>query len=440
MKQSVDLLIVNGTIVTINQQRSIIEHGAVAITHNKISAVGPSNELEQKYVATHTIDATDQIIMPGLVNGHTHAALSLMRGRVEIAEKGAWLKVLWSLEKSFINAESVFWGSYLAGLEMLRGGITTAADMYYFQSSTAAAFDELGLRALVGETYLDQQFSPLSYDLTQSDASFEKLFETYQNHPRIYPALAPHAPYSCSPQTLAHVAALAKKTGCRMLMHVAETIDENNQTSQKSGKRPLAYLAEAKILDAPITLMHGIYLEADEQKELAQRGIGIISNPQSNLKLRSGIAPLNQLIAAGCAVGLGTDSATSNNSLNLFAEIKTALLLHQMFGPINTLTPHDILVAATLGGARALGLGNEIGSLEVGKKADLILIARTEPHHLPHSDIATQLVYATDRSDVDTVIIDGSVVMQHRQLTTTTPQRLADLTDYAARIAQQNPA
>ncbi len=436
-KTHVDLIITGGTVVTMDAARHIYNDGAVAIRGDSIVAVGTHNDIASRYDAARTIDAHDEIVMPGLVNGHAHAAMSLFRGLADDVSLNDWLqKYIFPAEARNVMPDFVTWGTRLGVLEMLRGGTTTYADMYYFEDEVARATKEAGMRGVLGETIIDFP-APDNKSVPQMLAYTENYIKHWQGDPLITPAIAPHSIYTCSTKTLQEAAALAHKYHAPILIHLAEAPFEGEQSRAKYGLSPTAYLENIGVLGPDITAAHCVWVDPGDMKLLASRGVGCVHNPSSNMKLASGASPIVDLIAAGVPVGLGTDGAASNNDLDMFEEMDLAAKLQKLARMDPRALPAEQVVAmATINGARALHMEKQIGSLEAAKKADVILIRTDAPHATPMYNVYSQLVYALKASDADTVIIGGKIVMQHRQmLTLDQPQILAKAREYAKKIA-----
>ena len=435
-KTRVDLIITGGTVVTMDAARHVYNDGAVAVRGDSIVAAGSQSDIASRYDAARTIDATGEIVMPGLINGHQHAAMSLFRGLADDLALNDWLqKYIFPAEARNVTPDFVTWGTRLGVLEMLRGGTTTYADMYYFEDEVARATKEAGMRGVLGETIIDFP-APDNKSVPQMLAYTENYIKHWQGDPLIAPAIAPHSIYTCSTKTLQETAALARKYHAPILIHLSEAPFEGEQSRAKYGLSPTAYLENIGVLGPDITAAHCVWVDAGDMKLLASRDVGCVHNPSSNMKLASGASPVVDLIAAGVPVGLGTDGAASNNDLDMFEEMDLAAKLQKLARMDPRALPEEQVVAmATINGARALHMEKQIGSLEAGKKADVILIRTDAPHATPMYNIYSQLVYALKANDVDTVIVGGKIVMEHRRmLTLDEPQILARAREYAKKI------
>src|SRR5258706_11327487 len=419
-KVKADLIVTGGTIVTMDGPRHIYDDGAVVVTGDTIVAVGPRLELEAKYAATRAIDAKDTLVLPGFINGHTHVPMTLFRGIHDDVTLSDWLfKYIFPAEAKNVNEEFVRWGTRLAAAEQIRGGVTTFADMYYFEDAVAAETKSAGMRGVLGETFID---FPAPDNKTEAEAlSYtEKFLKRWHGDPLIHAAAAPHSIYTCSQNTLQDAAALARKYHAPILIHVAEMKKELDDSLKQNGMSPVQYLEKIGVLGPDLVAAHCIFVDEADRKTLAQHQVGCVHNPSSNMMIASGVAPVPEMRAAGIAVGLGTDGpAGSNNDLDLMEEIDLAAKLAKItkMSPL-ALNALAVVEMATIDGARALHMEKEIGSLEKGKKADLILISLDEPNAVPMYDIYAQLAYALKASDVETVIIGGRGVVRDRKLPT----------------------
>lgn len=419
-KQRVDLLVAGGTVVTMDAQRRVLEDGAVAVRRDAIVAVGPRAELEAKFRPLRRLNARGKIILPGLINTHMHAPMTLLRGLAGDVTLQDWLeKYIFPAEARNVTEEFVAWGTRLAALEMIRGGTTTYADMYYFEDVVARETKAAGLRGVLGETILDFP-APDNKNLTQALAYTENFLKRWKDDPLIRAAVAPHSVYTCSEKTLQQSAALARRYSAPILIHVSETKREVEEVRAKHGLSPVGYLEQIGVLGPDVLAAHCVWVDAADIELLAKRQVGCAHNPSSNMMLASGVAPVIEMRGAGVRLGLGTDGpAGSNNDLDLMEEMDLAAKLQKVtrMDP-RALGAEQVLEMATLGGARALHMEAEIGSLEVGKKADLIVLGSGAPHAVPSYQVYSQIVYALKASDVETVVIGGRTVMENRRVLT----------------------
>ena len=436
--ESVDLLITGGTIVTMNAASEVIEDGEIAIRGDSIIAVGKAPLFPKGVVARQRIDARGKLLLPGLINGHTHVPMTLLRGIAGDVPLDVWLnKYIFPAEAKNVNPDFVRWGTRLGDLEMIRGGTTTYADMYYFEDIVGEETKAAGMRGVLGESWIDFPV-PDNSNEDAAAAYTEKFLQHWQGDPLIHAAVAPHSIYTCSQKTLNDAAAMARKYHAPILIHVAETKKELDDSREKNGRTPVGYLENIGFLGPDVIAAHCVWVNDVDDKILAARGVGCVHNPSSNMMLASGVAPVPEMRAAGVAVGLGTDGpAGSNNDLDLMEEMDLAAKLQK----ISKMDPQALdaktaLAMATIDGARALHLDKEIGSLESGKKADLIILSLDEPNGVPMYNVYSQIVYALKASDVEIVVIGGRIVMRDRRvLTINEPEVLAKAREFGKKIA-----
>ncbi len=440
----VDLIVAGGTIVTMDGERQVMDDGAIAVKGDAIAAVGKRAEIEGKYSAVRRIDARGKLVLPGLINGHTHAPMTLLRGLKDDVTLQEWLeKSIFPAEAKNVNEQYVRWGTRLAALEMIRGGTTTYADMYYFEDAIAEETKAAGMRGVLGETVIDFPV-PDSKTPQQSLEYIERFLKKWKGDALIHAAVAPHSVYTDSEKTLRDSAALARKYGAPILIHVAETKKEVDDSLAKNGMTPVAYLDKLGVLGPDVLAAHCVWVDAGDRALLAKREVGCVHNPSSNMMLASGVAPVVQMRAEGVRLGLGTDGpAGSNNDLDLMEEMDLAAKLQKVtrMDP-RALGARAALEMATIEGARALHMEREIGSLEAGKKADIIVIGLHAPHAVPMYDVYSQIVYALKGSDVETVVIGGKVVMRYgRVLTVDDRAVMAKAREYGAKVKEslRNP-
>jgi 5-methylthioadenosine/S-adenosylhomocysteine deaminase len=437
-KQTVDLLVVGGSIVTMDGYRRILEDGGVAVKGDEIVAVAPRAELEDKYTATQAINASGKLVLPGFINGHTHVPMTLFRGLHDDVTLNDWLyKYIFPAEAKNVNKEFIRWGTRLAAAEQIRGGVTTFADMYYFEDAVAEETKAAGMRGVLGETFIDFP-APDNKSEAEALAYTEKFLNKWQGDPLIRAAAAPHSIYTCSRKTLQDAAALARKYHAPILIHTAEMKKEWEDSQKNNGMSPVQYLDKLGVLGPDVVSAHCIFVDEADRKTLADRQVGCVHNPSSNMMIASGVSPVPEMRTAGVAVGLGTDGpAGSNNDLDLMEEMDLAAKLAKItkLNPL-ALNAKAVVEMATIDGARALHMEKEIGSLETGKKADLIVISLDEPNAVPMYDIYAQLAYALKANDVETVVIGGRVVMRNRKLLTVNEEEaMAKARQYKKSIA-----
>jgi 5-methylthioadenosine/S-adenosylhomocysteine deaminase len=415
----VDMIVRGGTIVTMDAGRRVIEDGAVAVRGGRIVAIGKRADIERGYSAREVIDATGRVVMPGLINGHTHVPMTLFRGLADDLDLNEWLtKYIFPAEAKNVSEEFVRAGTRLGLAEMIRGGTTTYCDMYYFEDAVADETARAGLRGVLGETVID---FPVADNKTheQAMAYTERFVAKWKNDKLITPAIAPHAPYTVSEEHLRDVAAFSKRTNAPIVIHVAETRKEVEDITRDHGASPFDYLARIGFLSDRVIAAHGVHVTDEEIGLIKRFGVGVVHNPQSNMKLASGVAPVPQYLRADVALGLGTDGAASNNDLSMWEEMDTAAKLHKVatFDP-KVVTALEAVEMATVRGARALHMEREIGSIEEGKRADLIVVDMDDLNQVPLYNVYSQLVYATKAADVRTVVVEGRVLMRDRKLLT----------------------
>jgi 5-methylthioadenosine/S-adenosylhomocysteine deaminase len=433
----VDLFVSGGTVITMDAQFRVIEDGAVAIRGDSIVAVGKRSELDQRFGKTKTIDASGTLVLPGMINGHAHAAMSLFRGVAEDHSLDDWLqKYIFPAEARNVNEDFVHWGTKLGVLEMLRGGITTYADMYYFEDVVARVTKEAGMRGVLGETIVDFP-APDHKTPAAALAYAQKFIDRWKNDPLVTPAVAPHSIYTLSTENLKAAAALARSNEVPILIHLAEAPFESELSRARHGASPVAYLERIGILGPDVIGAHCVWVDKADMATLVRFGVGAVHNPSSNMKLASGVMPVVDLLAAGEAVGLATDSAACNNNQDLFQEMNIAAKLQKVFRmDPRALTARQAVEMATIGGARALHLDKKVGSLEEGKLADLILIGTGATHSTPMYNVYSLLVYALNAHDVRTVVIGGEIVMQDRvMLTMNKPEILEKAHEFQRKVS-----
>jgi 5-methylthioadenosine/S-adenosylhomocysteine deaminase len=434
----VGLIVTGGLVVTMDGTRSIYEDGAVAVTGDTIIAVGPRAEIEARYTGAQTIDAKNKLILPGFINGHTHVPMTLFRGIHDDVTLNDWLyKYIFPAEAKNVTEEFVRWGTRLAAAEQIRSGVTTFADMYYFEDAVAEETKAAGMRGVLGETFIDFP-APDNKTNAAMLAYTEKFLQKWQGDPLIHAAPAPHSIYTCSQKTLRDAAALARKYHAPILIHVAEMKKELDDSLKNNGMSPVQYLEKLGVLGPDVVAAHCIFVDEADRKTLVQRQVGCVHNPSSNMMIASGVSPVPEMRTAGIAVGLGTDGpAGSNNDLDLMEEIDLAAKLAKItkMNPL-AINAKAVVEMATIDGARALHMEKEIGSLEKGKKADLILISLDEPNAVPMYDVYAAIAYSLKASDIETVIIGGKVVMRDRKLLTVNEEAaIAKAREYKDKIA-----
>jgi 5-methylthioadenosine/S-adenosylhomocysteine deaminase len=422
-RRAASLVVIGGTVITENAQHRILSPGAIAIGGTDILDVDSPEVIASRYRAAQTIEARDQIVLPGLVNTHTHAPMVMYRGLADDLALMEWLqKYIFPAEARTVSPAMVRTGTRLAALEMIESGTTTYADMYYFEEEIARATREAGLRGVLGQTIIG---FPVADAKTPDEglARAERFINEFRNDPLIVPAVAPHAVYTNDEPTLKAAAALARRYDVPLIIHLAETEDELKSVRERRGSTPTAYLESIGFFGPRTLAAHAIWVNDDDVQILRRRGVAVSHNPESNMKLASGAAPVAKYLAAGVVVGLGTDGAASNNDLDMFEAMRQASFLakHTNRDP-TSLPAAQTLELATIGGARALGLEARIGSLEAGKRADLITVSIASARQTPLYDPISHLVYVTHGDDVRNSIVNGKVLMRDRRVLTLDPR------------------
>ena len=417
--QDVDIVISGGRIIVMDEKDRKIQQGALAISGDTIVAVGNDNEIEKEYAGKKRINATDCLVMPGLINGHTHAAMTCFRGLADDMELMTWLNnYIFPAEAQNVDPELAYWGSLLACAEMIKSGTTTFCDMYIFEDETAQAAKEAGMRCLLGEVLFD--FPSPNFKTPEEGLAYtEKLIKKWSDDPLVNILVEPHALYTCSPSLLSRAKKLADRYHVPLGLHLLENRDEAKLLKEKFGKSAVAFLKETGYLDERFIAFHCVCMEDDDIRMFADHGCKVVHNPESNMKLASGVAPVSMMISAGITVGLGTDGCASNNNLDLFQEMDSAAKLEKSARLDPTImSASTVLHMATSHGAKVLGFDRFVGTLEPGKKADIVIVDMKKPHLTPLYDEYSQLVYAANGADADTVLINGRVVMENRRLLT----------------------
>jgi 5-methylthioadenosine/S-adenosylhomocysteine deaminase len=417
--QSVDYIICGDYVLTMNERMDVLRNGAVAIKGKKIINVDTTDNILKKYSSENIIEGKDRVVLPGLINTHIHAPMVYFRGLADDMPLTEWLQNhIWPAENRWLSPEFVYDATELACAEMLKAGVTTYNDMYFFGDSIAMATKKIGMRAVLGAGILD--FPTAS--AKNSDeylVNAERFAIDWKGDELITPCIAPHAVYTCSPETLKKSKALAEKFNIPLHIHLSETEWEVGEVMVKYGKRPVEHLEAVGFLDNTVLAAHCVWLEENEIDLLAKRRVSVSHCMESNLKLASGFAPVVTMLTAGVKVTFGTDGAASNNDLNILSEMSTTAKVHKALS--NTPTALDAktaLLMATRWGAEALGLGEKIGTIEKGKTADIITINLKKPHLTPLYDVYSHIVYAAMASDVETVIANGKLVVSDRRLIT----------------------
>jgi 5-methylthioadenosine/S-adenosylhomocysteine deaminase len=417
--ERVDLLVLGGTVVTMDSGRRVLRDAGIAVRDGRIIAIDTRVAIRSRYSAVQTIDAQGKLVVPGLINGHTHIPMTLFRGLADDLDLQEWLtKYIFPAEAKNVTEEFVRVGTRLGLAEMIRGGTTTYCDMYYFEDAIADETAKAGVRGVLGETVID---FPVADNKTNAEAMayVERFVKRWKGHELIVPAIAPHAPYTVSEEHLKAARAFSDRTGALIVTHISETKREVDDSLKARGASPVVYLERIGFLNERVIAAHMVWPQPGETEILKRLRVGVVHNPQSNMKLASGVSPVPRMMKEGLFVGLGTDGAASNNDLNMWEEMDTAAKLHKVFNADpKVLSAQQAFELATIRGAEALHLEKEIGSLEVGKRADIVIIERDSLHQIPLYNVYSDLVYATKSHDVQTVVINGRIVMRNRKLLT----------------------
>lgn len=440
-KTTVDILLVNAHVLTMDQNLQQFSSGAVAIKGDTVVAAGAQADLLEKFTAAEVFDCQGMVAMPGLVNAHTHVPMTLLRGLADDLRLDVWLMgYMMPVERKFVNPEFVRLGTKLACAEMIKSGITTFADMYYFEDDIAAATSEAGMRALCAETVMKYP-TPDAGSYEEAIRYSREFIQKWKGHPLIVPSVAPHSVYTCTDEIWWEATKLAVEYDIPMHTHIAETSLEQENIRLEKNMPVIPYLKKQGIFEAKVLAAHCVHVDDGEIRTMLHAKAGVAHNPTSNLKLASGIAPVKRMLDTGLKVGIGTDGPASNNDLDMFEEIRLAALLAKVdTNDPTTLPAQQTLLMATRMGAEAMHMGKIAGSLEPGKRADIILVDVHRLHNLPSftrdpNSIYAQLVYASKAYDVHSVMINGKWVLQDRSLTTLDEQALInEAQEYAKEI------
>ena len=418
MLPPVDLILSGRYVLTMDAKQTLIEHGAVAVAEERIVAVGPARDILARYRATDILQEEHGLIMPGLVNVHTHAAMACFRGLADDLPLMQWLQEYIFPVEARLTPEIVYHATLLSICEMIRSGTTSFCDMYLFAAEVARAAELSGMRAWIGEVLYDFP-SPSYGELENGFAYTEQLFQRYHNHPLLTMTVDPHSVYTCSPDLLQRLGKMAEDKNALYVIHLSENQEEINTCVERYGRSPVMHLEALGLLNERVVADHCVMVTDEEMALLAERGVKVAHCPESNMKLASGIAPVTRMLRAGLTIGIGTDGSASNNDVDMFGEMNSAAKLQK----VATMDPTAMdaattLRAATIGGAAVLGAEREIGSLEPGKKADLIVLDLNQPHLTPVYNPVSHLVYAARGADVIHSVIGGRVIMRQRRLLT----------------------
>jgi 5-methylthioadenosine/S-adenosylhomocysteine deaminase len=439
--KTVDILFINANILTMDEQFHQYKQGALAVSGNSIVAVGQEELIKKEFSGKHVVDCAGKILMPGLVNAHTHVPMTLLRGLADDLRLDVWLMgYMMPVEREFVSPDFVTLGTKLACAEMIRSGVTTFNDMYYFEEDIAKATASVGMRAVCGQSVMKFP-TPDSRFYEESLAMSREFIKGWKDHELIVPAVAPHAPYTCTPEILQACAQLAVEFDVPLHIHISETALEVENMRREQDMPVVPYLKKQGLFDAKVIAAHCVHIDEGEIHTLKHYNAGVSHNPSSNLKLSSGVAPVKKMLELGLNVGIGTDGPASNNDLDMFEELRLASFLQKGFsGDPTTLPASETLLMATRMGANALHIGNITGSLETGKRADLILLETNKLHNSPHFEhdsqgTYAQVVYSSKAADVSDVMVNGKWLMQNHELNTLDENELITASqEYAKKI------
>ena len=432
-----DLLVLGKSVLTMEAGVSPIEKGAVAVADGRIVEIGPAADLLEKAPTCEVLDAGNCLVMPGLVNTHSHLAMTLLRGLADDLPLKTWLEDhIWPAEGQHMNRETVALGTQLAAAEQLLGGVTTTTDMYFFGDVVCEVLAKAGMRGVIAESLID---APTPRCATPEDMLVKQreLCESWKNHPLITPSIAAHAPYTVCAANLVKEAELAEEFGVPLQIHLSETRWEVETSIENKGVSPVVYLEGLGFLSEQVVAAHCVHVDRNDIEILAENGVGVSHNPVSNLKLASGVSPVPDMLEAGVRLGLGTDGAASNNTLDLLRDLQIAALLHKsVSGDPTTLPAAAVLSAATTGGAQILGLGDRVGVLKPGMEADIACFRLDQVHTTPIYDPWSHMVFAARAADVRHVVVRGKVVVRDRNVMTMDLDTIrAQAAEAAARIS-----
>lgn len=440
MTPKVDLILYNAHILTMDEEYTQYRHGAIAVSGDKIVAVGEQDEVRRAYEAEQSLDCGGKILMPGLVNAHTHVPMTLLRGLSDDLRLDVWLMgYMMPVEREFVSPEFCRLGTLIACAEFIRSGVTSFADMYYFEDDVAQATADAGLRGVLGQTVMKYP-TPDAPSYEEALSMARAFIEKWKGHPLIVPAVSPHAPYTCTPDLLRATAELAREFDVPLHTHIAETAFEVENMRNENGMPVVPYVKKQGLFEAKVLAAHCVHIDEGEMRTLLHAGAGVAHNPSSNLKLASGLAPVTKMRETGLNVGIGTDGPASNNDLDMFEEVRLAAFIAKTQSNDPTSIPaREALAMATRLGAAAMHIGDITGSLEVGKRADLILVDLNPLHNSPRFERSpdnaySQIVYAAKSTDVTDLMVNGRWLMTERKLLTLDE---ADLLRQADEYARQ---
>lgn len=437
--QRVDILITNGYVVTLNKKMEVLQNAAIAIHNGLIMAIGSTTDVTQKFQSEKVINATSKIVMPGLINGHTHIPMTYFRGYADDLVLQDWLeKYIWPAEEKFVKADFVYDAALHGCAELIKNGVTMFNDMYFYSQETARAVKKAGLRAILGEGILD---FPMAFHKTPDSMISYAVegHEKYKDNELIDFAIMPHAIYTCSKENLIHAAEVAREHGMLIHTHVSETKKEVDDCIREHSMRPIHYLESIGFLGDDVSIAHGVWIDDKEQRILAERGTSVNICTECNLKLSSGFTPINGYRKNGVIVNFGTDGVASNNNLSILDEMDITSKVHKAINNDPTFLPaEDVVKMATIDAAEGFHKFNEIGSLEKGKKADIIMLDMDRLENMPMYNVYSHLVYTMHSDAVKDMIVNGKLLMENRKLLTIDEQELRDKAEYYSKELKKN--
>ena len=418
--EKADYIIRADYLLTMENDLAVIKDGAVAVTGSGIAGTGPFNEISKQFISDNILDGKDKVVFPGLINTHTHAAMAYFRGLADDLPLQEWLeKHIWPTESKWMTSEFVDDAVELACLEMLKAGVTTYADQYFYQDTAGKKLEKIGMRGVLGAGIIDFPFTGYAQSADDYFTNAEALINNWKDSELVTPAIAPHATYTCGPENYKKANELSGKYNVPIHTHLAETRFEVSETQKRYGKTPVEYLESIGLLTDRLFAAHCVWLTDNEIDLLAKRNVGVSHCIESNLKLASGFAPVAKMLKAGVKVAFGTDGAASNNDLSILGEMSTAAKVHKAVSMDPTvLDDKTALLMATKNGAEIVGLGDKAGSIKPGKKADMVIASLNHPHLLPIYDIYSHITYCMRPSDIETVMVNGKIVVENGRLTT----------------------
>ena len=426
--KNVDCIIRADYLLTMEGDLSVIKDGAVAVTGSDIIDTGTFSDISKQYTSKKLLSGKNKAVFPGLINTHTHAAMVYFRGLADDLPLMDWLQNhIWPAEGKWMSEEFVGDAVELACLEMLKAGVTTYSDMYFFQNAAGKKLEKIGMRGVLGAGVIDFPFTGYAASVEDYFTNAERHINSWKGSELVYPCIAPHATYTCGPDNYKRSNEISEKYNVPIHTHLAETQFEVAECQRRYGKTPVEYLEGMGLLSERLSAAHCVWLTDNEIELLAKRKVGVAHCIESNLKLASGFAPVAKMLKAGVKIGLGTDGAASNNDLSILGEMSTAAKVHKaVSGDPTVLDSKTALLMATRNGAEILGLGDKIGSIKPGKRADLVIADLDQPHLMPLYDIYSHITYCLRPSDIETVMVNGKIVVENGKPTTMDEAEIMD--------------